>query len=140
MSGINLTRAEAKERSALVKVHSYEIDLDLTTGDETFIVKTRVKFDGLQPGASTFIDAVGKRVISATLNGETFETKFDGESIFLPALAATNDLTLNLKRFILNPVRDSIDSKILPMVRSIFTHNTKLLMPDAHLFASINPT
>ena len=97
MSGINLTRAEAKERSALVKVHSYEIDLDLTTGDETFIVKTRVKFDGLQPGASTFIDAVGKRVISATLNGETFETKFDGESIFLPALAATNDLYVELE-------------------------------------------
>ena len=90
--GVNLTRAEAQERSSLVKVHSYEVDLDLTTGAETFIVKTRVKFDGLKPGATTFIDAVGKSVIKAEFNGATFDTKFDGESIFLPPLAATNEL------------------------------------------------
>jgi aminopeptidase N len=90
--GVNLTRAEAQERSSLVKVHSYEVDLDLTTGAETFIVKTRVKFDGLKPGATTFIDAVGKSVIKAEFNGQPFDTKFDGESIFLPPLAATNEL------------------------------------------------
>ena len=92
MPGVNLTRAEAQERSALVKVHSYDVDLDLTTGAETFIVKTRVKFDGLKPGATTFIDAVGKSVIKAELNGEAFDPKFDGESIFLPPLAASNEL------------------------------------------------
>ena len=32
MPGENLTRAEAQERKALIDVHSYEIDLDLTTG------------------------------------------------------------------------------------------------------------
>lgn len=92
MPGVNLTRAEAEERSSLVKVHSYEIDLDLTSGAETFIVKTRVKFDGLKPGATTFIDAVGKSVIKAEFNGAAFDTKFDGESIFLPPLEATNEL------------------------------------------------
>ena len=90
MPGVNLTRAEAQERSQLVKVHSYDVDLDLTVGAENFIVKTRVKFDGLKPGSTTFIDAVGKSVIKAELNGESFDPKFDGESIFLPPLAATN--------------------------------------------------
>ena len=92
MPGVNLTRAEAQERSQLVKVHSYDVDLDLTVGAENFIVKTRVKFDGLKPGATTFIDAVGKSVIKAELNGESFDPKFDGESIFLPPLAATDEL------------------------------------------------
>ena len=97
MPGVNLTRAEAKERSSILKVHSYDIDLDLTSGTETFIVKTRIKFTGLKPGASTFIDAVGKQVITATLNGQTFETNFDGESIFIPAIAAENDLYIELE-------------------------------------------
>lgn len=97
MPGVNLTRAEAKERSSVVKVHSYEIDLDLTSGAETFISKTRIKFSGLKPGSSTFLDAVAKRVISATLNGQPFETNFDGESIFIPAVAAENDLYIELE-------------------------------------------
>ena len=92
MPGVNLTRAEAQERSSILKVRSYDVDLDLTTGSETFIVKTRVKFDGLKPGATTFIDAVGKSVIKAEFNGEAFDPKFDGESIFLPPLALSNEL------------------------------------------------
>mgnify|MGYP002142172471 CR=1 FL=1 len=90
--GVNLTRAEAAERSSLVKVHSYDVDLDLTQGNENFIAKVRVKFDGLKPGATTFIDAVGKSVIKAELNGSAFDPQFDGESIFLPSLAASNEL------------------------------------------------
>ena len=73
MPGVNLTRDEAAMRSSLVKTHSYRIDLDLTTSAETFIAKTCVKFSGLKPGQSTFIDALGKRVISASLNGVAFE-------------------------------------------------------------------
>jgi aminopeptidase N len=95
--GVNLTRAEAQERSALIKVHSYEIDLDLTTGDETFVSKTRIKFSGLKPGASTFIDAVGTKVITATLNGQVLDHKFDGESVFIPTLSAENDLYLEIE-------------------------------------------
>jgi aminopeptidase N len=96
--GVNLTREEAKERSHSVKVHSYEIDLDLTSGTETFIVKTRIKFAGLKVGAPTFLDAVGKRVISATLNGQPFEVKdYDGETIHIPSLAAENDLFVELE-------------------------------------------
>ena len=92
MPGANLTRAEAQERSTIVKVHSYEVDLDLTVGAENFIATSRIKFDCLKPGSTTFIDAIGKSVIKAELNGQPFDPKFDGESIFLPELAATNEL------------------------------------------------
>ena len=98
MPGVNLTRDEAATRSTLVKTHSYRIDLDLTTSAETFIAKTTVKFSGLKPGQSTFIDAVGKRVVTATLNGVAFEVKdYDGESIHLPALTAENELFLEIE-------------------------------------------
>ena len=94
MSGTNLKQVEAAERSQILKVESYKIDLDVTTGAETFLVKTTIKFAGLKPGATTFIDCVGKRVISAKLNGADFDPKFDGESIFLPPLAADNTLEI----------------------------------------------
>ena len=69
MPGVNLTRTEAKERSTLIKVDSYDVQLDFTSGAETFITKTAVKFKSSKPGATTFIDAVGQKVITATLNG-----------------------------------------------------------------------
>ena len=92
MSGTNLKQVEAAQRSQILKVESYKIDLDVTTGAQTFLVKTTIKFAGLKPGETTFIDCVGKRVISAKLNGADFDPKFDGESIFLPPIAAENTL------------------------------------------------
>jgi len=92
--GTNIKQVEATERSSLIKVSSYSIDLDLTTGAENFRVKTTVKFAGLKPGATTYIDCVGSTVISSKLNGVDFDPKFDGETIYLPALAAENLLEI----------------------------------------------
>jgi aminopeptidase N len=92
--GTNIKQVEAAERSAIIKVSSYAIDLDLTTGAENFRVKTTVKFAGLKPGATTYIDCVGARVISAKLNGADFDPRFDGETIYLPALATENVLEI----------------------------------------------
>ena len=94
MPGTNIKQVEAAERSAIIKVSSYAIDLDLTTGAENFRVKTTVSFKGLTPGATTYIDCVGARVISAKLNGAEFDPKFDGETIYLPAIAAENILEI----------------------------------------------
>jgi aminopeptidase N len=94
VSGTNLKQVEAAQRSQILKVESYKIDLDVTTGAQTFLVKTTIKFAGLKPGETTFIDCVGKRVISAKLNGADFDPKFDGESIFLPPIAAENTLEI----------------------------------------------
>jgi aminopeptidase N len=92
--GTNIKQAEAIERSALVKVKSYRIDLDLTTGAENFRVITTISFAGLKPGASTYIDCVGSKVISASLNGVDFDPNFDGETIYIPEIAAENVLVI----------------------------------------------
>jgi aminopeptidase N len=95
--GLNSTRAEAAERAAHLAVASYELTLDLTTGDETFISETIIKFTCNKPGYDTFLDAVGKNVISATLNGQLVDTSnYDGESIFIKNLALDNELIIKM--------------------------------------------
>ncbi|HEX7404755.1 MAG TPA: aminopeptidase N [Candidatus Nanopelagicaceae bacterium] len=98
MPGVNLTQSEAIERSRLLKVDSYDVELDLTTGVETFLSRSTVRFTSLKAGASTFIDAVGKRVISATLNGAPLDVSdYDGETVFLPSVATSNELVLEIE-------------------------------------------
>jgi len=95
--GLNSTRAEAAERAAHLSIQSYEVELDLTQGEEIFLSNTKVKFTCNKPGYATFIDAVGKSVISATLNGQVIDTtNYDGESIFINNLAAENELVIKL--------------------------------------------
>ena len=95
MPGINTTRSEAFERSALLSILSYEVSLDLTTAVDTFYAKTEVRFLSNQVGAKTFIDVVAKELISATLNGRNLDTStFDGETLFLDQLEVENFLTI----------------------------------------------
>ena len=68
MPGENLTRAEARERAAVVATESYDVTLDLTTGPTTFASRTVVRFTAT-PGASTFIDLIAPTVHEVTLNG-----------------------------------------------------------------------
>ena len=97
MPGLNLSRAEAKERAEHLYVNSYAVTLDVTKGDETFYSKSELSFTCNKPGYSTFIDAVGRSVISATLNGAAVDvSNFDGESIFLTNLAAENLLVIEI--------------------------------------------
>ena len=98
MPGINISRIEATERAAYIHVESYDVTLDVTTGDETFYSKSEVNFTCTTPGYSTFIDACGRRVISGTLNGVAIDTTgFDGQSIFLKNLAAKNHLVIEIE-------------------------------------------
>ena len=93
MPGMNLTRAEARERANLISVDSYDVSLDLTQGDKVFGSTTAVKFSA-RPGSSTFIDAVTHKVHSVMLNGLELDPAevSDGVRIQLPYLAAENDL------------------------------------------------
>ena len=95
MPGMNLTRAEARERAELINVDSYEVALDLTRGGQVFGTTTTVNFTAV-PGSSTFIDAVTHSVHSVTLNGRALDpaTVSDGVRIQLPDLADTNELTV----------------------------------------------
>ena len=95
MPGENLTRIEARQRKALIDVHSYHVTLDLTTGPETFRSTTVVAFSATA-GASSFIDAFTRTVHSITLNGTELvpATVSDGVRIQLNGLAAENVLTV----------------------------------------------
>ena len=97
MPGLNSTRAEAQARADHFAVQSYQVNLDLTAGDKFFTSETTIKFTCNKPGYESFIDAVGKSVNSATLNGQAVETSnYDGESIFLKNLAADNELVIKM--------------------------------------------
>ncbi len=95
MPGENLTRLEAEDRKSILTVQSYSVELDLTTGPETFASTTTVRFTA-KPGASTFIDAITRTVHSVTLNGATLDVAAvnDGVRIQLGALAAENELVV----------------------------------------------
>jgi len=78
----NLTRDEAHDRSRLVEVRSYHVDLDLTGGDEVFTSQTTVTFGCSRPGAGTFIDLSAPDVTEIVLNGRPVGPKaFDGDRI-----------------------------------------------------------
>jgi aminopeptidase N len=89
----NLTRDEAAARSALIKVASYHVDLDLTGGEEVFTAVSVVRFDCTEPGSASFIDLTAPAVREITLNGEPVSLDaFDGDRITLAGLAAGNVL------------------------------------------------
>ncbi|UOQ89191.1 aminopeptidase N [Agromyces endophyticus] len=96
MPGENLTRLEAEERAALIQVHDYSVVLDVTTGPEVFRSTTTVRFDAVQQGASTFIDAITAAVHSVTLNGVSLDptSVSDGTRIQLPNLQTANTLVV----------------------------------------------
>ncbi|NUU06660.1 aminopeptidase N [Leifsonia sp. C5G2] len=96
MPGENLTRIEAQERASLVRTHSYDVSLDLTTGPETFRSTTTVRFSA-KKGSSTFIDAITRTVHSVTLNGVELDPAAvsDGVRIQLDGLEDENELTVD---------------------------------------------
>ena len=90
-----LTRDEAAERARLIRVESYQIELDLGGDEITFGSLTTVRFACLHPGAASFIDLTAPAVSEITLNGRPLPLEsFDGDRIMLPALAPVNELTV----------------------------------------------
>ncbi len=98
MPGENLTRKEAQERAAAIKVDSYLVELDLTDDEKTFGSKTTVRF-GAQAGQSTFIDAITDSVQAITLNGQALDPKTHSDNIRieLPSLQADNLLVVQAR-------------------------------------------
>ncbi|MGW1254288.1 aminopeptidase N [Streptomyces sp. NPDC002513] len=70
-----LTRDEAQTRARLLDVHRYEIELDLTRGDETFDSRTVIRFTVRddQPTADTFVELKPVELRSATLDGQPLD-------------------------------------------------------------------
>ncbi|MGP4000381.1 aminopeptidase N [Streptomyces sp. 8N706] len=92
MPGTNLTREEAQRRAGLLRVDSYEIDLDLSGAQEggTYSSVTTVRFDSAEAGAESFIDLVAPTVHEVVLNGTALDPAevFKDSRIALPNLEA----------------------------------------------------
>jgi aminopeptidase N len=89
----NLTRDEAAERSALITMSSYQVDLDLAGDDITFRSISVIRFGCAAPGSSTHLDLTAPAVREITLNGAPVSLDaFDGDRITLTGLAADNVL------------------------------------------------
>ncbi|MFF5186307.1 aminopeptidase N [Streptomyces sp. NPDC000345] len=80
-----LTRDEAQNRAQLLDVHRYAIELDLTTGDETFGSRTVIEFTA-RAGGDTFVEIKPAELRSVTLDGQPI----DPESLDENRLALKN--------------------------------------------------
>lgn len=136
MPGTNLTRDEARTRAGLLDVTSYDIELDLTTGDHTFASTTTITFTCREPGAATFADLVDATVHEITLNGTALDpaSAYADNRITLSGLAAENVLVVRadctyshtgegLHRFV-DPVDDRVYTYTqfeVPDARRVFT-------------------
>lgn len=96
MPGENLTRIEAQERSQKISNLRYEILLDLTSDEKTFLSTTRVFFNSNKSGSDTFIDAITNSVQKVVLNGVELDANkvSDGVRIQLQNLTENNELLI----------------------------------------------
>jgi aminopeptidase N len=94
MQAAEITVHETAERARLLRVDSYDIELDLTRGDDIFGSVSVIIFDCAEPGASTHADLVAQAVHQITLNGSPVDpaTAYADGRIALAGLAARNEL------------------------------------------------
>ncbi|MFJ9377475.1 aminopeptidase N [Streptomyces sp. NPDC101455] len=83
-----LTRDEAQTRARLLDVHRYTIELDLTTGEDTFDSRTVIAFTA-RADADTFVELKPAELRSATLDGRPLDPEHLVENrLPLPGLTA----------------------------------------------------
>ncbi|MEJ7756926.1 MAG: aminopeptidase N [Nocardioidaceae bacterium] len=136
MPGTNLTREEAKTRSTLLDVATYDIEIDLTAGDERFGTRTVLSFSCSAAGATTFADFVEADISQITLNGHPLDPAdvYADDRITLDDLQTDNELVVvatcpyshsgeGLHRFV-----DPVDDRVylytqfeVPDARRVFT-------------------
>ncbi len=69
----SLTRAEARARADLLSVRSYDVSLDLTGDDRTFLSRSVVRFTARE-SRETFVDVKAEQLDAVRLNGTTLPT------------------------------------------------------------------
>jgi aminopeptidase N len=88
----NLTREEARGRSALIDGVSTDVFLDLT-GKDDFRSESVLRFRCLEPGSTSFLDLSVEALHRVEVNGRGLdETAYDGHRIHLPPLEEENEV------------------------------------------------
>jgi aminopeptidase N len=131
LPGENLTRSEAQQRAALIKVHSYQVELDVTVSEETFVSNTTVKFAANVAGASTFIDAITAKVNRIVLNGKELDAAevSDGVRIQLDDLQLENELVVEADAHFMN-TGEGLHRFVDPVDNEVYLYS-QFEVPDA---------
>jgi aminopeptidase N len=89
-----ITQQETAERAALLQVESYDVQLDLTQGDQVFRSVSSIRFDCTSPGAASYADLIAPAVHEITLNGTPLDPAraYAAGRITLADLAEHNEL------------------------------------------------
>ena len=93
----SLTQDEATTRAGLLRVHAYQIDLDVSDAvrSDTFTSTTTVRFSCTAPGQGTFIEIKPAEVHDAVLNGTPLDPATLADNrLPLPNLAEENTLVV----------------------------------------------
>lgn len=130
MPQYNLTREEARRRSSLIDVSSYENTLILTGEGESFRVRSRVRFTAA-PQSTTFIDAITATVERIRLNGLDLEIAevVSPSRITLPGLAAENELIIDAHFSYMN-TGEGLHRFVDPIDEEIYLYS-QFEVPDA---------
>ncbi|MEW9530080.1 aminopeptidase N [Microbispora sp. NPDC049125] len=129
----NLTRDEARERARLLTVRSYQVELDLTEGEDRFESITTVRFDAARPGADTFIDLHGAHVRKAVLNGRELDVHtYDADKgrLPLPGLAEHNELQIDADASYMR-TGEGLHRFVDPVDKQVYLHS-QFETADAH--------
>jgi aminopeptidase N len=87
----SLQHTEARHRRDLLDVTSYDVDLDLTTSDETFRSVTTIVFESR--GGYTFVDLKAVQVAGLRLNGSTLDPALVARGrVEIDTVEGTNEL------------------------------------------------
>ena len=131
MPGKNLTREEAAARAAVLRVDSYDVRLDLTTGPETFRTVTTARFACSEPGTDSFIDLIADSVERVTLNGADLDAAalFADSRVALPGLAADNELTIEATGLYTN-TGEGLHRFVDPVDNEVYLY-TQFEVPDS---------
>ena len=88
-----LTYSEAQERSRLIDVLGYRVELDVTGGDDVFGSVTVARFGCRTPGAGSFIEISPARLRRVVLNGQDVDpATLTGNRLPLTGLRPVNEL------------------------------------------------
>jgi aminopeptidase N len=130
----SLTRAEAANRAALLSVESYELELDLTGGAETFTSRTTIRF-GAAPGGATFVEVKPVRLIAARLNGTDVDVSaLDDGRLQLTGLAADNELVVDAEMGYSN-TGEGLHRFVDPADGNVYLYATSFLEEGPRMFA-----
>lgn len=126
---------EARIRAALITVESYQVELDLTTGDEEFGSRTTIVFESADSSAATFVDVKPRSLTSATLNGRQLTpSDLDAGRLPLSGLQSRNTLIVEA-RMAYSHDGEGLHRSVDPADDKVYLHGMSFLDAAPRMFA-----